>query len=85
MNKWIKRILILLAVIIGIIFFGSIVFFLMGYIFDFMSTLASWFATASRWLAKVVDIFGWTGIFTANADASVIETASMILKGGLHG
>lgn len=85
MNKWIKRALILLTVIIGIIFFGSIVFFLMGYIFDFMSTLASWFAIASRWLAKVVDIFGWTGIFTANADVSVIETANMILKGGFHG
>lgn len=78
MNKWIKRILILLAVIVGIIFFGSIVFFLLSYVFDFMSTLMSWFATASRWLGKVVDIFGWTGIFVANADSSIIEICNLM-------
>ena len=78
MNKWIKRILILLAVIIGIIFFGSIVFFLLSYVFDFMSTLMSWLATASRWLGKVVDIFGWTGIFVANADSSIIEICNLM-------
>lgn len=72
MKKWIKWLIIIVAILIGTIFFGSIVLSLAGYMFDFLAMLMDWLAIASRWLAKVLDIFGFTGIFMADADNSIM-------------
>lgn len=72
MKKWIKWLIIIGAILIGTIFFGSIVLSLAGYMFDFLAMLMEWLAIASRWLAKVLDIFGFTGIFMADADNSIM-------------
>ncbi len=68
-HKWLKRLIILFAVIILTIFFGSLVFSLSAYIFDGMAWLMKFGATALRWLAKVFDIFGFAGIFTSTTPA----------------
>ena len=72
MKKWIKWLIIIGAILIGTIFFGSIVLSLAGYMFDFLAMLMEWLAIACRWLAKVLDIFGFTGIFMADADNSIM-------------
>ena len=72
MKKWIKWLIIIAAILVGTIFFGSIVLSLAGYMFDFLSMFMNWLAVACRWLAKVLDIFGFTGIFVADADNSIM-------------
>lgn len=72
MSKWVKWLIIGFAIIVGTIFFGSIVLSLAGYMFDFLSMLMDWLAVACRWLAKLVDIFGFTGVFIANAEDSTV-------------
>lgn len=88
MKKWIKWLIIIGAILIGTIFFGSIVLSLAGYMFDFLATLMDWLAIASRWLAKVLDIFGFTGIFSANASEQIIIMSEIIRNtkiGGMYG
>ena len=80
MNKWLKRLVILIVVAIALIFFGSIVFVLLGYVSDFASIFFGWIATAFRWLAKLFDIFGFTAIFSATADAQVVEQTISMAK-----
>lgn len=82
MKKWVKWLIIFGCIIIGTIFFGSIVLSLAGYLFDFMSMFMGWLATASRFLAKLFDIFGFTGIFGANADVSSATQIINLLKIG---
>ena len=86
MNKWVKRLLIIGIIAVLTIFFGSIVFSLMAYLTDFMGILMGWISKALRWLAKLVDIFGFTGLFIANADnahlAQIIQNTTKVFIGG---
>lgn len=78
-HKWLKRLIILFAVIILTIFFGSLVFSLSAYLFDGLAWLMKFGATALRWLAKLFDIFGFAGIFTSTTPAQA-ELAIQLLK-----
>lgn len=80
MKKWVKVLIVVGCVAIGTIFFGSIVFTLLGYTFDFLSTLMDWLATASRWLAKLVDIFGFTGFFNPADSADTLIITHNVFK-----
>ena len=85
MKGWVKGLIITAVVIVCTIFFGSMALWLLSYVTSFMSTLFSWISTALRWLGNVLDIFGFTGIFSASADAGVIEgavSATKFLIGG---
>lgn len=72
MKGWLKWLLIIAIVIVCTIFFGTIVLYLGSYLVSFMSTILSWLAKAMQWLAKVFDLFGFSGIFVANADTPVV-------------
>lgn len=73
MKKWIKWLIIIAAILVCTILFGSIVLSLAGYMFDFLSMFMNWLAVACRWLAKVVDIFGFTGIFVSDASNEIVN------------
>ncbi len=56
--------IILLISIVLIIICGSFASQILSYVADFFSTLWEWIAIALRWLAKVLNFFGWNGILS---------------------
>ena len=72
MKRWMKWIIIISVILVCSIFFGSMVFTMLGYLLDFMGMLMGWLASAVRWLANVFDVFGILGLFSANADMQVV-------------
>lgn len=87
MKRWLKWLIIAGIVAVLTVFFGSMILFMLSYVFKAGSTLFDWLATASTWLAKVVDFFGFTGIFSASADVGMTACNSglqitNLLKGG---
>lgn len=79
-SKWWVKLLIALGVVILIIFFGAVAFNLLAWCFDIIKICVGWMATALRWLGRTFDFFGFAGVFTANADASVATQSIEILK-----
>lgn len=56
--------IILLIIIACTILFGSFASQIGSYIAQFFSTLWNWIGTGLRWLADVLNFFGWNGMLT---------------------
>ena len=87
MKKWIKWLIIIGIVAVCTVFFGSLVLTMLSYVLDFMGTIFGWLSTAVGWLGRVVDVFGFTGIFGASAEVGIIAqnnglSISSVLRGG---
>lgn len=75
MKRWIKWLIIIAAIVLGVILFGAMAFTALGFVFDFMGTVMGWLASASRWLANLTDIFGFMGVLSSTADATIVAHA----------
>ncbi len=62
LGKWTKKLIISLIVLTLIILFGSLVLYLGSYILVGLKTFLSWIIIGMRWLAKVLDFLGFTGL-----------------------
>lgn len=80
MKRWVKWIIIIAVILVSSIFFGSMVFTMLGSVLDAMSWVMSFLADALRWLGRVFDVFGILGVFGASADATLVQQNAQIVK-----